>query len=253
MCRLFGLIANKEVDIRFSMLEARNKFKEQGRTNYHGWGIGWYEKGMAKIEKYGESAFESERFDALVKELVSRIFIAHVRLASSGSRADKNAHPFLYKNWLFAHNGTINCDKMLRELLIEPYNKDFTSEPIDSEIYFRFIIQNIEKEGDIIQGIKNAVKIVVPGASGANFILSDGESIYGFKYGKELYFLSRDPNSLSSTSKVTGALIESKRLLDEKAVIIASEKLTDERWQEVKEGELIIVNSKLEIRREVLL
>lgn len=41
-----------------------------------------------------------------------------------------------------------------------PYNKDFTSEPIDSEIYFRYIVQCMEEEGEI-KGIKKAVQKVI--------------------------------------------------------------------------------------------
>lgn len=88
MCRLLGLIANKEVDVRFSMLEAPENFKKLGERNPHGWGMGWYEDGEPKIEKYGECAFCSKRFDELAKEVKSRIIIAHIRSASSGAKSD---------------------------------------------------------------------------------------------------------------------------------------------------------------------
>ncbi|MCM8789383.1 MAG: class II glutamine amidotransferase [Candidatus Omnitrophica bacterium] len=248
------MIANKKVDIKFSMLEASNRFKDQGRDNPNGWGVGWYENGISRLEKYSGSAFKSGRFDSLVKELESRIIIAHVRLASVGKSDNiNNAHPFLYKNWLFAHNGTIWGYKQIQEMLVAPYNEHFTSEPIDSEIYFRFLIQNIEKEGNRIDGIRNAVKKIIPYASGANFILTDGKYLYGFRYGNKLNFLFREPSLLNSTSKETGALIESKRLEGEKAVLIASERLTDEDWEELQNGELLIISPELERRREILL
>lgn len=254
MCRLFGLVANKEVDIIFSMLEASNRFKKQGKENPDGWGIGWYEKGVPKIEKYGESAFSSNRFDELVKKIRSKIIIAHVRLATSGrSDSDRNAHPFIYNQWIFAHNGTVRKREILK-LLRDPYNQNFTSEPIDSEIYFRYLIQCIDEKRDKIEGIKTAVDEVVKSSGGANFLLSDGLKFYAFKYGKELYFLSRDPLSpFSSSSKETHALIESKKLGDEKAILISTERLTkDECWKELSDGEFLIINENLEIRREVL-
>ncbi|MEM4712213.1 MAG: class II glutamine amidotransferase, partial [Archaeoglobaceae archaeon] len=240
-------------DVKFSMLEASNRFKDQGKNNPHGWGIGWYKNGEPRVEKYRESAFYSSNFDSCVEEVWSGIVIAHVRYATSGSLSDRNAHPFIYKNWIFAHNGTISKDRILK-LLKEPY-KDFTSEPIDSEVYFRFIIQNVDEYKDTINGIKEAVRNVIKDANGANFILSDGLNLYAFRYGRNLYYLVRDPqNPLYATSKETRALIESKRLAEEKAVIIASEKITkDEQWEELKDGELLIVHSNLHFELDNLL
>lgn len=246
MCRLFGLIANKEVDIKFSMLEASNKFKEQSKYNPHGWGIGYYKSSNPQVMKKGEKAFISQKFDNLVKEIRAKIFIAHVRYASSGSaNSDKNAHPFLYKNWIFAHNGTIHKDRIERQL-VKPYNENFTSEPIDSEIYFRILIQCIEEENDIIKGIKKGVKEVIKDSNGANFILSDGENLYSYRYGRELFFLIRDPKSFQVTSVETQALIESKSLIEEKAILIATEKITkNEPWKELEDNTLLICRADL--------
>jgi len=254
MCRLFGLIANKEVDIKFSMLEASNKFKYQGGNNPNGWGIGWYENNKPQIFKKGESAFCSDSFDKKVKDITSKIVIAHVRLASSGiSNYDKNAHPFVYNNWIFAHNGTVNEDR-IRKLLKEPFNQKFTSEPIDSEIYFRFVLQCIEEEADIIKGIRKAVKEVTPDASGENFIMSDGKQLYCFKNGRDLYFLVREPGlkPVDGISEDTQMLIKSKKIADEKAVIVATEKITEERWNKIEENTLLICKDNLEIQEEII-
>lgn len=255
MCRLFGLVANKEVNITFSMLEASNNFKRQGKNNPHGWGIGWYENELPRLEKYGEDAFHSNKFDQLVKIIKSRIFVAHVRFASSGNaNTDKNAHPFIYKEWMFAHNGTIDKYR-IKSLLTAPFNKDFTSEPIDSEVYFRYIIQCIDQEGNPLQGIKKSVKEVVKNARGANFILSNGKKFFAFRYNRELFWLTRDPSSpLNVLSKETNLLFEAKKLAFEKAVLVASEKLTqDENWIEISDGELLIVDKSLNIKKENLL
>jgi len=49
MCRLFGLVANKKVNVEFSFLEADLTFKELGSSNPDGWGIGYYENGNPNI------------------------------------------------------------------------------------------------------------------------------------------------------------------------------------------------------------
>ncbi len=250
MCRLFGLVANREVDVKFSMLEASNRFKNQGEYNPHGWGIGWYENGIARIFKRGENAFYSSTFNEKVKEIKSKIVIAHVRYASSGSSySDNNAHPFLYENWIFAHNGTIN-QKRISSFLKAPYNQNFSSEPIDSEVYFRFLLQSIDEEKDIIEGLKKAIREVIKDCNGANFLLSNGENLYAFRFGKSLYYLERDPfdEPMRALSKETQMLLESKKIANEKAVIIATEKITpDEKWKELKDNLLLVCDKKLKI------
>lgn len=137
-------------------------------------------------------------------------------------------------------------------MLKSPYDENFTSEPIDSEVYFRFIMQSIEEEGDILEGIKKAVNVVVEeaGNGGANFLLSNGKDLYGFRCGNTLHYLVRDPNEVfRAVSEETRQLIEAKALAKEKAVIIASERITEsEPWKPLENSELIVVNSKLNVR-----
>ncbi len=208
MCRLFGLVANREVDVKFSILEASNRVKNQGEYNPHGWGIGWYENGIARIFKRDKNAFYSSAFNEKVKEIKSKIVITHVSYASSGSSySNRNIHPFSYENWIFAHNGTVN-QKKISSFIKEPYNQNFSSEPIDSE------------------------------------------NLYAFRYGRNLYFLERDPfdKSVHALSKETQMLLESKKTADEKAVIITTEKITpDEKWKELNDNLLLVCNKKLKI------
>lgn len=253
MCRLFGLIANGDVDITFSMLEAGNRFKHLARNNPDGWGLGWYRHGEARIYKKEGNALNSDEFDSKVKEINSKIVIAHVRRASSGCSRRENSHPFGYKNWIFAHNGTVN-KKTLLDLLDPPFNQHFTSDPIDSEIYFRLIMQYIQRKNNPVKGIIEAVEKAIGDDAGANFVLSDGESLYGFRKGRSLFCLDRGSDiPLEARSAETNALIESKRCAREKAFLICSEKLTDEDWQEVGEGELIVVDKNLKVTREKII
>lgn len=245
MCRMAGIIANKEVDFYFSLSTATNSLRNQSRRNPDGWGIGYFEAHTPKVIKSSQAAFKSEQFVELSQDIKSRIIISHVRYASVGSVNNRNSHPFVYKNWIFAHNGTLEKEA-LRKMIKEEYIADLTSDGIDSELYFRYVIQNIEETGDIIEGIKKAVNKVLSKAYryGANFIMSDGERLYAFKYENPLNLLKRHPKTpVYYQSKETGVLMESKRLSNEKAVIIASEKITtDEEWQTISDGELVIAD-----------
>ncbi len=74
-------------------------------------------------------------------------------------------------------------------MLENPYNKDFASDGLDSEIYFRFLVRNIKNEKDVILGLQKGIrKIIYLNIGSANFLLSDGERFYAFKYGRSLFY-----------------------------------------------------------------
>jgi len=68
MCRLLGVIANKEVDLRFSLVEGPNSLKEMSRCNVDGWGLGWYEGDKPKVVKELVAAHVSKEFERLAAE-----------------------------------------------------------------------------------------------------------------------------------------------------------------------------------------
>lgn len=250
MCRLLGLIANKPVDLEFSL----ERFKGFASWNPDGWGIGWYEEGKPKIFKEGISALDSNKFSTFSKKVRSKIIITHVRKGTEGESSERNSHPFRYGNWIFAHNGSVNREYLL-PLLKEEYKNNLKGET-DSEVYFYYLIQCIEENKDIVEGIKKAMnKVMESSYKGLNFLLSDGNNLYAFRYSKDskdyysLYKLKRDsstPGLIEYLSKETKALIRSKSLKGEKAVLVCSEKLTkDENWEEINIGNLLVINNNL--------
>ena len=252
MCRLLGVIANKEVDLRFSLLEGPKTLKDLSEQHKDGWGLGWYEGGSPKVVKEPRKAAESPKYEQTSAEASSRIFVAHVRRATQGGNTPHNCHPFKWGRWLFAHNGTVNRDQLLN--LLNKEHRDAIRGETDSEVYFHWILQTIEHEGDVVNGIKVALRAVRNFRhSGLNFILSDGERLYAFREASQncgyysLYRLNRDPRQpgpirLESEVKV---LLESKSLNNERAVLVCSEKLTQEEWLEIPLRHLLVVSSDL--------
>ena len=261
MCRLLGIIANRAVDINFSLLKADKPFKDFGSSNPHGWGIGWYERKVAKVYKEGISIQESQKFSSRTKEVCSPIVITHVRYATRGKTSRKNAHPFKYENWLFAHNGSVDRDELVNRL----HNRYIAKlqGDTDSEVYFYCLLQCIENTDTIIDGIKEAINVVVDRRhTGLNFLLSNGKRLYAFRYSSNsesyysLYYLKRDPDSHKSfefISNETRALIQSKSRIGENAVLVCSEKLTEENWIEVPTGKMLIIDTALNIKEVKIL
>jgi len=251
MCRLFGVIANQKIDIEYSFFRADEKpFKEFSKEHPDGWGIGWFDNRKTKIYKQGYG--KKYDFDK-VKKVRSKIIISHVRKATTGDKSTQNAHPFEFKNWLFVHNGSVER-KCLLKLLADSYTK-LTSQT-DSEVYFHLVMQEIKNTGDVIEGAKSTIKKVKEcgGYSGLNFIMSDGENLYAYRDAStsesyySLYYLKREPKEFfRAKSKETKILLHSKTLANEEAVLICSEKLSQENWKEIDIGALIIVDSALRI------
>lgn len=253
MCRLLGMVANQPVDLEFSL----ERFKDLAKDNPDGWGIGWYEDNRPKIFKQGISALDPKSELARVsKKVRSRIIIAHVREGTGAVPAERNSHPFYYQNWLFAHNGSVDRAHLFR-LLNEEYKQAIQGET-DSEIYFYWILQNILKYGNIIFGIDNALKQIIPRPhTGLNFLLSDGQRLYAFRYSKRskdyysLYKLDRksaDPSPKELFSSKTNLLFRNKSAAQERAVLVCSEKLTQENWQEIGAGNILIIRPDLETK-----
>jgi len=254
MCRLLGIRANKPVDLEFSLAN----FQRLSEQNPDGWGIGWYEGNKLQVYREAIRALNSEHFQPLSRKARSHIFICHVRRGTCGGRWEENCHPFRWRNWLFVHNGSVPREPLWKHL--RRCHRDAIEGETDSEVYFHWILQNIEAhEGDVVDGIRSALEIIYEANdfTGLNFLLSDGQRLYAYRDAScnldyySLYYLKRDPETLQQDtlrSEELGTLIRSKRLRGEKAVLICSERLTGvEKWEPIEPGYLLIVSRNLEI------
>ncbi len=259
MCRLFGIIANQPVNIRFSFFHADKPFKKFAKTNPHGWGIAWYQNKKPNLFK--ESMAKSKHYHfGKIKEVKSQIIISHVRYATKGKSKKTNTHPFLYKGFVFAHNGTIGR-KPLYDVLNKKFKKEVKGET-DSEVLFLLIMQFFEATKDIVESIKKAIELARKEShTGLNFLLSNGANLYAFRDTNKnksyfsLYYLKRNksPHPINYLSKVTRKLMKSHDVIDKKAVLFSSEPLTKkENWKQVNMRSLITVDEKLNIKKTII-
>lgn len=109
MCDLFALSAGKD----YSAPKSLPLFAMQARRNMDGWGIGYFKKHRAWVEKSAEGAYVDghvhDSFQRLARVVRSKIILCHVRLRTSGPVDECHAHPFVLPfmghDWLFVHNG----------------------------------------------------------------------------------------------------------------------------------------------------
>jgi glutamine amidotransferase len=180
-----------------------------------------------------------------------------VRAATVGDVLPNNVHPFRHGPWAFAHNGTLTAHAELAPRLLE----DALGSPrgtTDSELIFRWLLGRMPEFGldpnrpaddiDAVETLMEAAvldlvrwSIEIPGADPPllNLLLSDGEHLIASRYGNTLFWTARNgvPDcAVCGTSHCPEA--------DDtyRAVVVASEPITDEQWVEVPEGTIIAVD-----------
>lgn len=198
-----------------------------------GWGIASFAEGDWSITKGIERAAASQSFSDCAGTGRSEVLIAHVRKKTVGPTALRNTHPFRAGRFVFAHNGTVRD----LGLLASGTSVDRASAiqgDTDSERYFAYLLSHIDGERDVSTALTRALETLLrsrdPGS--LNFLLSDGEALHAFRFGRTLYTLVRH------------GLEERRRA---PAIVIASEPLTDEPWRELPQGQLVVARSGVEL------
>lgn len=84
-------------------------------VNADGCGIGWYgERDEPGLYHGVLPAWSDSNLASLCKQLRSRLFLAHVRSATTGEVSAANCHPFAAGRHLFMHNGQIGDYERVR-------------------------------------------------------------------------------------------------------------------------------------------
>lgn len=253
MCRLFGLYANMPVDVEFSFYYAENSMVRLSLSNYSGWGIAWFNGVEWELVKEPFALYGSERARSTARMVRGLIIVSHVRLATAGGITLGDTHPWLYEGFVFAHNGTVDRRGLLR--LVRREFGGFEGET-DSEVLFHLIVQEALDAGSFPEGVRRALEKISEegvGYSSLNFLASDGHQLYALRYANysldyyTLYYLKRPqgPLSLNKLSETTLQLIRAKLAHGEKAVLVASEPLTEEDWLEIPNKHMLIVGKDL--------
>lgn len=246
MCELFGMSFNQPVKPSLSF----RGFRHRGDSNRDGWGLAFYPDTSVQVIKEEITATESTLSNFLkdYSKLKSNIFIAHVRITSRGEVSHKNSHPFYRElggeEYVFAHNGTLNG---YRDLALENYHPVGNT---DSEYAFCHILQCIKERGlsqwrlDDFDWLKEKLR-EINNYGNFNCIFSNGEYLFCY-YDQNGYnglcFVKREAPFSTVHLKDEDFEID---LADEKdpsqkGFIVATRRLTDERWESFNPGELIV-------------
>ncbi|AFH48941.1 Glutamine amidotransferase [Ignavibacterium album JCM 16511] len=250
MCELLGLNFNREVVSDFSF----SGFSKRGKDNPDGWGLAYYNGDKAEVIKEASDASQSILADSVRSNefIRSKIFIAHVRYATAGTKSFKNTHPFKKelngKQYIFAHNGTI---KNFHKFKLEKFKPEGQT---DSEHIFCYLLNRISEKGinnwdennfiwlhNILSDLNEEGKL--------NCLFSDGEHLFCYRDKNTSvglnYVLRKAPfdDNISLNDEDFDMSILLRKFPAEKGYIIATEPLTNEHWQEFEWGSLKVFRS----------
>jgi predicted glutamine amidotransferase len=82
------------------------------------YGFAYYQAGNVLLGKRPTGASHPLSLPELVGRVDSEALLVHARRATIGKAKDENTHPFRYRKWVFAHDGTLEAFERIRPKLV---------------------------------------------------------------------------------------------------------------------------------------
>ncbi|MCF7827261.1 MAG: class II glutamine amidotransferase [Candidatus Marinimicrobia bacterium] len=214
------------------LMEELEAFRLQGGSggwpynNRDGWGMTSYhlegdvlaaQTVRSELEAYSDGNYYNQTA-ALLSASEVTMLMGHLRQTSSGADGIENPHPFNYANddgqiFSFAHNGDLDKED-LRALIGDDWlslhppqtfgsgNWDGSGwdDVVDSELFFFWMIKNIESSGSTLEGMIQALIVLEQQQPYhiKNFLFSDGYDLFAYRRSSasDIYYFdaSNDPN-----------------------------------------------------------
>lgn len=272
MCRLYAFHANEPTKVECSLVLAQNSLLEQsrsdalGRAHSDGWGIAYYPEKVPVVEKHPAAAHAGLHFSAAAERVYARTVVAHVRLATVGQSTLANCHPFQWNNWIFAHNGTVTGVASLRKQMLEEIGvemRELVKGDTDSELLFFWLMSRLQMRdasteqfsddlahsasiiAEAILELDRRCATVEPSKPAKlNTVLTNGRAIIATRLRNTLYWVTRD--GLHDCEVCGIPHVHHSPDVPYHAVVIASEPISHELWQEIPDGSIVTVSDSLE-------
>lgn len=201
MCDLFALSAATN----YSAPRSLPVFALKAGRNMDGWGIGYFKKGRAYVEKSASRAYHEGRFhdgfQRLARVIASRFIIAHVRLRTSGPIDECHAHPFVVRvrgqDWIFAHNGKAPAIESYQGRTVQ-----LDEAVSDSARAFEYLLDGISSRYEDRRGIpslfsalaETSAQLVRDYPGSYNYFLTNGWVLFAFSNHRQFMLLRESRN-----------------------------------------------------------
>ena len=256
MCRLYTFRSNTPRKVECELIRSQNSLFAQslqdarGGSNPDGWGLGTYDRGVPRVVRQAEAAYESDAFRWEAARVETCNVLAHVRRATVGSLLVENTHPFSDGQWMMAHNGHIGGfdavkPRLLAELSEERRNRIQGSTDTEHIFYLLLTLHDEDPLSRLTSIMRSGVRRLLQWSHeetdrsevALNLMLSTGQETVGLRFGRTLWSVERD--LVHPCEVCDGAVHLSESPSEYRAVAVASEPVTsDEDWQEIPEETL---------------
>ena len=231
MCRLLG-VTNFEFSTHDHLVKnfcdlARTGMVMPGDPPGHGdgWGLAYYRDGALAVHKSGGNLLDEadQVIDALRELGKSHVMILHLRKSAwNDTTSTRHAHPFHYKNAVFAHNGTVyDYKRLLPDITVPGLGED----ALDTEVFFHHFMSS--KLPDLGEAFLETVSLIKDGYtySALNCLFSDGARMFAYRdYSKEPEYYSlykaRSGNSCMISSEPLDERLEWELMAKEEFLVV---------------------------------
>lgn len=257
MCELFAMSARFPTNVRLSLDELG---RHGGGTGPHrdGWGVAFAQQGDALVMREPEAANDSACLAFLQRqEITSSTVVAHIRRATQGPRLLRNTQPFTRELGgvvhIFAHNG------MLTGIEQDPRFGVARFRPVgdtDSEHAYCALLErlsplwsggrpSLDERARCVAAFAADLATLGP----ANFVYSDGDAVFAHGHRRRtdagemappgLHVLCRSCHPGTDSRSVAGLSLSHE--VDQQVALVASVPLSGEKWDALREGELVVL------------
>ena len=260
MCRLLGVVSSESTSFGLILQDAPRSLATLSREHRDGWGLAVFGSRAAEAEtdhgwrlhKAVACAAEDRDF-GMFAAAPGEVLISHIRRRTVGALSLENTHPFRSGRWVFAHNGTIHERDYLRSSTSARRLGDVRGQT-DSELFFAYMLSELDAAGigdappsaatdSVLRQVTSRV-CANSSFGAANFLLSDGSAMYAHRFGRTLFVLDRGPEDPVRESRRSrdGTVVITPWRPRRRAVLVASEAMTDEPWTEIEERVLLRID-----------
>ena len=243
MCRMVGVVFRHEFPME-TLLDLRKVAEvglhQDGSPPGHGdgWGIVSFRGGSPRyIGRSCRPMFIDNSFDSALEDVKKtgppNVLIAHARALSTGAATIPNTHPFIIDGLVLCHNGTV------RNIKFEPRHP--SRGETDTERLLARLADRVEDSGDLERSIKELIlkDIHSHEYTAAIMFISDGRRMFAY----------RDVGPWNSE-----AYYDLKMAIRPDCVIFFQETQVNLAGEvsQIRNGELVVVDLDLNIRREMI-
>jgi glutamine amidotransferase len=236
------------------------------------YGFGHYGGGSVLLGKRPTGATQPLALGDLVGRVASEAILAHARYATVGNAKDENTHPFRFRRWLFAHDGTVEAFDRVKPKLADAL-PDFLRRNVmgetDSEhafMWFLKLLRDQDRMDDLDLDPQTAARALAQtvkhletlareaGAqrpSRLNFVATNGRIMVASRRGGPLHYALLEGIVPCAVHELTLATPESDPQLRPhrrvKAVAFANRLRSQNGFIDVPEGSVVAVSRTLQV------